>query len=328
MDQAHDRVIALARQQDDVVTRAQVHALGLSDQAINLRRRKGWASPIRGAMVVPPVRDDARALARAALLVVGGTVCGLTAARLHRLPGLLRRDPDESVDLATPDADRSRLRGGYRRHPILLAPTEIVDLAGLRTSSVRRTLEDILLWCDRDVVITIVDAMLHERRITEADLAELRRRVEDRRGGGRARSWWVMIDGTAESPLETRLRLLLGDAGLLPDETQWPVHHPATGQLIARLDFAWPALRLAIEADGVGPHSEPQALFRDRHRQNDLVRLGWEVLRFTWHDAAPGTPSARHTTVIVRTALADRHRPPPRARPQAPPPRVEADPEA
>ncbi len=305
MDQSHDRVIALARQQDDAVTRAQARALGLSDQAINLRRRKGWAAPIRGAMVVPPVRDDARALARAVLLVVGGTVCGLTAARLHRLPGLLRRDPDEFVDLAIPDADRNRLRGGYRRHPMLLAPSEIVDLAGLQTSSVRRTLEDMALWCDRDVFITFVDAMLHERRLAVADLADLRRRVEDRRGGDRARSWWGMIDGKAESPLETRLRLLLGDAGLLPDETQWPVHHPATGQFIARLDFAWPTLRLAIEADGVGPHSDPQALLRDRRRQNDLVRLDWEVLRFTWQDAAAGTPSARRTTVIVRTALAD-----------------------
>ncbi len=114
-----------------------------------------------------------------------------------------------------------------------------------------------------------------------------------------------MIDGRAESPLETRLRLLLGDAGLLPDETQWPVHHPATGEFIARLDFAWPTLRLGIEADGVGPHSEPQALLRDRRSQNDLVRLDWEVLRFTWQDAAPGTPAARRTTVIVRTALAD-----------------------
>ena len=79
-----------------MITRAQARALGLSDQAVDLRRRQGWAAPIRGAMVVPPVRGLARAHARAALLVAGGAVCGPTAARLHNLPGLPRRAPDET----------------------------------------------------------------------------------------------------------------------------------------------------------------------------------------------------------------------------------------
>ncbi len=103
MQQAHDAVVALARRQDDVATRAQARALGMSDQSIQLRRRRrGWASPVRGAKLVPPVRDEFRALARVALLVVGGTVCGLAAARLHQLPGLPRGGPDELVDLGFP----------------------------------------------------------------------------------------------------------------------------------------------------------------------------------------------------------------------------------
>ncbi|MCK9877598.1 DUF559 domain-containing protein [Frankia sp. Ag45/Mut15] len=77
---------------------------------------------------------------------------------------------------------------------------------------------------------------------------------------------------------------------------------PATGSIVARLDFAWPTALLALEADGVGPHSEPQALFRDRHRQNQLVHLGWEVLRFTFLDA---TAHARRLTETVRAALRD-----------------------
>ncbi|SNQ49375.1 conserved hypothetical protein [Frankia canadensis] len=162
---------------------------------------------------------------------------------------------------------------------------DVVDLGGLRTTSARRTLEDLALLRDRELVVSVLDAMLHERRLSARDLAVVGERVLSRRGGSRTRTWWALVDGAAESPLETRLRLLLGDAGLLPEQSQWPVRDPHSGRLVARVDFAWPGVRLAVEADGVGPHGLPAALHRDRARQNDLVRLGWDVLRFTWWDA-------------------------------------------
>lgn len=48
--------------------------------------------------------------------------------------------------------------------------------------------------------------------------------------------------------------------------------------------MAWPAARLALEADGVGFHPDPPALHGDRKRQNRLMRLEWVVLRCTWAD--------------------------------------------
>ncbi|MCL9762856.1 endonuclease domain-containing protein [Frankia sp. AiPa1] len=294
---------ALARQQDDVVTRVQALTFGMTPDAIRtLRQRHGWGSPIRGAMFVPPVRNELRAHARAASTVLGGTICGLTAARLHGLPGLPERLPGEPVDLAFPDADQERRRRGYRRHRSSFEPWEVTDHAGIPTSSLRRTLEDVAVMHDRETFITTMDATLHARRITPADVAEMRRRVWCRRGGGTTRTWWPLIDGKAESPLESRIRLVLCDAGLPPGETQWPVRDPVTGNEVARLDFAWPSLQVAIEADGVGPHGQPAALYRDRRRQNDLVRLGWEILRFTWRDAIS---DAERLTEIVRAVLRD-----------------------
>ncbi|SNQ49374.1 hypothetical protein FRACA_3230004 [Frankia canadensis] len=103
MSTPHDRVVALARRQDDVVTRRQAHQLGLSENALVLRRRRdGWTSPVRGALFVPPVRDVIRASARAVLAVAGGVICGLTAARLHGLPALPLLRPPELVELAVP----------------------------------------------------------------------------------------------------------------------------------------------------------------------------------------------------------------------------------
>ncbi len=302
--ETYETVVALARRQDDVVTCRDARRLGMSAEAITLRRRRhGWRSPIRGTLFVPPVRDELRACARAVLALTSGTICGLAAARLHGLPGLFARRLNEPVDVAVrAGVEGHRQRSGYRLHRMVLDDSEVADLAGLRVSSIRRTLEDLALLVDREEFVSVLDAMLQRRLLAESELPELRGRVDARRYGRRARDWWVRIDGRAESPLETRLRLLLGDAGLLPEESQWPVYEPRTGRFVARLDFAWPSARVAVEADGVGPHGAPEALYRDRDRQNALVRLGWEVLRFTWRDvvAAP-----RRLTAIVAAALRD-----------------------
>ena len=53
---------------------------------------------------------------------------------------------------------------------------------------------------------------------------------------------------------------------------------------VAKVDFAYPEIKLAIEVDGYETHSSLDAFQHDRSRQNDLVELGWTVLRFTWDD--------------------------------------------
>lgn len=100
--------------------------------------------------------------------------------------------------------------------------------------------------------------------------------------------WFDLVDGRAESPLETRLRLQLADAGLAPEQLQWPVDLSSVvqepGPTVAWLDLAWPRCRLAVEADGAAFHRAPEALFEDRRRQNALLSLEWRLLRFTWWD--------------------------------------------
>jgi very-short-patch-repair endonuclease len=45
---------------------------------------------------------------------------------------------------------------------------------------------------------------------------------------------------------------------------------------VARVDFAYPELRIAIEYDGLG-HGERRAFLSDRRRLNRLVAAGWIV---------------------------------------------------
>jgi len=73
---------------------------------------------------------------------------------------------------------------------------------------------------------------------------------------------------------------LLRRAGIAEWVPQYPVRLPRG---IAYLDIAFPEQKIAIEVDGRRYHDESSDRFEaDRDRQNDLVALGWRVVRVTW----------------------------------------------
>jgi very-short-patch-repair endonuclease len=70
---------------------------------------------------------------------------------------------------------------------------------------------------------------------------------------------------------------ILRDAGL----TGWL---RAVGFERWTIDFAFPDAKVAIEVDGWAYHSDVERFRADRSKGNALVRAGWRLLRFTWHD--------------------------------------------
>lgn len=99
-------------------------------------------------------------------------------------------------------------------------------------------------------------------------------------GSARARSVAGLADGLAESPQETRLRLV-GRSSLPPPVAQFVVR--VDGRSVARVDFAWPDHKLALEYDGLW-HAEPGQFARDRQRLNRLQAAGWRVVFVTAAD--------------------------------------------
>ncbi|MGH3846830.1 MAG: endonuclease domain-containing protein, partial [Pseudonocardiaceae bacterium] len=91
-----------------------------------------------------------------------------------------------------------------------------------------------------------------------------------------------LSDPRAESPMETRSRLVLVLRGLPRPELQYQVFDEFGG-FIARLDMAYPQLKLAMEYDGRG-HIAPWQQESDARRLNLLDASGWSVLRFTAPD--------------------------------------------
>jgi very-short-patch-repair endonuclease len=81
-----------------------------------------------------------------------------------------------------------------------------------------------------------------------------------------------------DSDPERRIAELLVRAGLPAPTVQ---HRVEVGGRRYRIDLCYPDLKIAIEYDGWAWHSGRRAFDDDRARANDLVVLGFAVLRFT-----------------------------------------------
>jgi hypothetical protein len=135
--------------------------------------------------------------------------------------------------------------------------------------------------------ISVIDSAVNLGVLDDSDLDLVLALLPGRRGAVEARRRLAASQSLAESPLETRIRLIAADAGLAPHYLQHPIRN-ASGVLLGRADMAWdrPGDRLLVaEADGRGPHEQPVALFRDRRRANDFLGTGQvDMVRFTWQD--------------------------------------------
>lgn len=124
---------------------------------------------------------------------------------------------------------------------------------------------------------------LVERRVV--DLAAVRDAATAATGPGcrRIRCAVDQADGLAQSPQETRLRLLLHRSSL-PRPVAQHVVRDRDG-FVGRVDFAWPEARIALEYEGRW-HGDRQHVARDRRRLNRLTAAGWTVVFVTAEDLA------------------------------------------
>ncbi len=88
---------------------------------------------------------------------------------------------------------------------------------------------------------------------------------------------------------------LLGDARLPRPVFEYRIVD-RSGSLVAQVDLAYPAERLAIELDSVRWHFNLESFVADPRRRNQLSVAGWTVLTFTWDDYAK-RPEALCATV-------------------------------
>jgi very-short-patch-repair endonuclease len=196
-----------------------------------------------------------------------GVLSHCSAAQAHGL-GLVF--PPAAVHVTAARGARPALPKTVVLHRSHLEPGEVDG----HLTSIVRTVMDCCTSLPFREALAVADSAA--QRI---DVEEMHR-VADVPTRGRARRMKVMaaVDARSANAFESALRgsLIEGGIKLTPQVTI------ATAAGEFRVDLADERRRTAIEADSHAWHGSRAALSRDCRRYDELVRVGWTVLRFSW----------------------------------------------
>ncbi|MBK9180932.1 MAG: DUF559 domain-containing protein [Acidimicrobiales bacterium] len=298
----------IAVAQHGLVTRQQAIDAGVPPAALRRRAARGALCAVHpGVFRVSGAPATFEAQLLAACLAAGpGAAASHRAAAVLWCPGTADLAP---LEITVPASRGPRLQRVIVHRSRDLSAGHITSRMLVPVTSPLRTLVDLGAVSSPDDVEHVLDAMLAQRLVSVAGvrltLGQLGRR--GRHGAGVLRGVLdrrVLGDERPESVLEALMARLLRDHRLPAAVFQHEIHDDQ-GRFVARADFAYPELKVVIEVDGFSSRTDRGSFQRDRTRQNDLVELGWLVLRFTWSDvvARPDRVAARILRVLcTRTA--------------------------
>lgn len=199
------------------------------------------------------------------------TPAGLSAAAMH---GSRWLPHDHAAELTRM---RSALAPGIRIHREALLDDEASLVQSIDCTTVARTVHDMGRRIPGDEAIIRIDALLNATRCSGG--RRRRRGPSSRRPGiRRLRQVMALVDGGAESPQETRTRLVLIRSGAPALQTQIPIRS-ASGRVVRRIDMGWPEYRVGVEYDGEQHWTDPVSHAEDIARLDFLVEQGWIIIR-------------------------------------------------
>jgi very-short-patch-repair endonuclease len=206
-----------------------------------------------------------------------------SAAELWELPGA-RTD---MVEITCERWRRSRRPDLVVHETTSLTNDDVAAVDGIPVATVEQTLLGLAAVVSHGVVEMALDRALRLDLTSRARLDEFvkRKGARGRDGVGVLRVLLELNDpfaGLPESAMETTLKRLLRRHGLPTPVFQYVIRDD--GRFIARVDAAYPDLRIAIEFDSYEHHTGKLAIVRDNDRRNVLKQLHWETVTFTAAD--------------------------------------------
>jgi hypothetical protein len=159
-------------------------------------------------------------------------------------------------------------------------PRDLRIVDGIRTVSADVVLVDLapnLAEAQLEVVLVAAES---KRLLKRGRLRELAADRRGRPGIPKLERLLGLEPAIVRSELELRMLPIARTAGLERPRVNHPVEVPGRrGPLI--VDFAWPQLRMAVEADGQRFHGDWERARADRERDQLLALAGWRCHRFS-----------------------------------------------
>ncbi|KJL28614.1 hypothetical protein [Microbacterium oxydans] len=277
--------------------------------AIDARRlhrvRRGWfVEHVRWVSLSPESRHRAEVVA-AALSSAGSEpiFSHASAAVLWGLP-LYRLRP-ERVHVLTPPDHRHSTQG-ILRHEGALPDSDIVELDGIRCTSLARTVFDVVRTVSGEAALAVADAALaslggepwdYDENAADALLGELAIRAgrPGARGILQARRIVELADGRAQLPLESVTRYRLHQLGFARPRLQVPIERDGASKYW--MDIALDQSHTFIECDGREKYLNAE--LRGDRSADDVVLA--EKMREDWVRGTTGWRVARVMSEHVRT---------------------------
>jgi hypothetical protein len=205
-----------------------------------------------------------------------------TAALLWGVPLPATATSDDFLHLAVPpDGSLPRAKGvlGHRTTSL-----DVRTVNGLPTVTPETMWLQLAAQLDLDDLIVAGDHLVRRRRPLSSieELTSAVDRATGARACRRARAALRDIRAGTDSPMESRMRLVIVRAGLAEPVIGHTVIDP-DGYFVGTPDLAYPAERIAIEYEGDHHRSNPHVFREDIERREGFERIDWRVLRVT-HD--------------------------------------------
>ncbi len=218
---------------------------------------------------------DALIRARAAWLFARGkaVVAGPSAAVLH---GSKWIPADHTAELVW--QEHRQPYSAIRIRADVLDDNEVEVLDGIQVTTAARTAFDIGRQGPFTRALERIDALCNATSLSPSTVSLLAETHRGFRGIVQLRQVLEVADGGAESPQESRTRLMLVDAGLPWPTTQIQVRD-VTGQVFARIDIGWEQWKVGVEYDGEQHWSDEAQRAWDIERTYRLEHLGWTIIR-------------------------------------------------
>ncbi|HYO03503.1 MAG TPA: hypothetical protein VET27_17190 [Mycobacterium sp.] len=183
-----------------------------------------------------------------------------------------------------------------------LRDDEVCTIDGIACTTSARTAYDLGRRLPLETAVIRIDALLNATSSTPPSVQHVAEFHPGARGIRRLQTVMSLVDAGAESPQETRLRLLLVQSGLPRPVTQIPVTNDR-GRVVRRIDMGWPEWMVGAEYDGEQHWTNAEDYANDIDRLEFLAAKGWSIVRVSARQLRYQKPR-----VVERVRLALRER--------------------